>query len=122
MDKLLNGSKQQKEIRMKCKECHKEIVGDPVVKELNISYGNSDSLTELEKKIVKKFCSDKCKSIDDILEHKTYYGNNIGSIVNHLIKDHCCDIESLEKALNTKEIRSQFNHPSFTDKKRKGGE
>jgi len=91
---------------MKCDVCDVEIKKDhPIVKEVFFTFDVSDSKGPVESMYVTYFCSKTCNSIDDIMEHAIYYGDNIQAIVNHLIKDHGSNVEILETALNSNDFK-----------------
>jgi hypothetical protein len=79
-----------------CRYCKKEILGDPII--LEGMYQDSRLEEPIEYK--KFFCSEVCEYADEILTHTVYYNYNASRIINHLISQHGCRVDVLEKALN----------------------
>ena len=107
---------------VKCLVCDKEIIGKPIERIVSSAYGNSGTINPKVNEEKRFFCCNEHYYADQILFDLPFFGGNLRATVTHLIEEHECKIEILEKVLNSGEFRSMWNEmglsPYWRDKKK----
>ena len=93
---------------MKCLVCEKEIIGKPIERIVSFEYGGRDIVDPKVNEEKRFFCCDEHYYTDQILTDFPFFGGNLTKTITHLIEEHDCKIEILEKVLNSGEFKSMW--------------